>query len=75
MISTPRKTISVLDGIAFVVGIVIGVGIFRMPPLVAMNTPNEAMFLLAWLAGGLAMLIGTLCYAELAAAHPDAGGE
>jgi amino acid transporter len=75
MTSTPRKTISVLDGIAFVVGIVIGVGIFRMPPLVAMNTPNEAMFLLAWLAGGLAMLIGTLCYAELAAAHPDAGGE
>ncbi len=71
----PRKTITVLDGIAFMVGIVIGVGIFRMPPLVAMNTPNEAMFLLAWLAGGLAMLIGALCYAELAAAHPDAGGE
>ena len=75
MTSAPRKTISVLDGIAFVIGIVIGVGIFRMPPLVAMNTPSEAMFLLAWLAGGLAMLIGTLCYAELAAAHPDAGGE
>ena len=73
--SAPRKTISVLDGVAFVVGVVIGIGIFRMPPLVASNTANETMFMLAWLAGGLAMLIGALCYAELASSHPDAGGE
>ena len=73
--SAPQKTISVLDGVAFIVGVVIGIGIFRMPPLVANNTANETMFMLAWLAGGLAMLIGALCYAELAAGHPDAGGE
>lgn len=72
---TPQKTISVLDGVAFIVGVVIGIGIFRMPPLVANNTANETMFMLAWLAGGCAMLIGALCYAELAARHPDAGGE
>lgn len=71
----PRKVIGVFDGVVFVVGIVVGVGIFRMPPLVAANTPSETMFLLAWLAGGVAMLIGALCYAELASAHPDAGGE
>ncbi|HEY8581277.1 MAG TPA: amino acid permease [Beijerinckiaceae bacterium] len=71
----PSKTIGVLEGVAFVTGIVIGVGIFRMPPLVAANTPSELVFLLAWAAGGLAMLIGSLCYAELAAAYPDAGGE
>lgn len=71
----PQKTISVLDGVAFVVGVVIGIGIFRMPPLVASNTANETMFMLAWFAGGCAMLIGALCYAELASSHPDAGGE
>lgn len=71
----PQKTISVFDGVAFIVGVVIGIGIFRMPPLVASNTANETMFMLAWLAGGLAMLIGALCYAELASSHPDAGGE
>jgi len=74
-IATPRKTISVIDGVAFIVGVVIGIGIFRLPPLVANNTPNETVFMLAWLAGGLAMLIGALCYAELASSHPDAGGE
>jgi basic amino acid/polyamine antiporter, APA family len=73
--TAPQKTISVLDGVAFMVGVVIGIGIFRMPPLVANNTPNETVFMLAWLAGGLAMLIGALCYAELASSHPDAGGE
>lgn len=73
--SAPQKTISVLDGVAFIVGVVIGIGIFRMPPLVASNTANETMFMLAWLAGGAAMLIGALCYAELASSHPDAGGE
>lgn len=73
--SAPQKTISVVDGVAFIVGVVIGIGIFRMPPLVANNTASETMFMLAWLAGGFAMLIGALCYAELASSHPDAGGE
>ncbi len=73
--SAPQKTFSVLDGAAFIVGVVIGIGIFRFPPLVASNTANETMFMLAWLAGGVAMLIGALCYAELASSHPDAGGE
>ena len=74
-VAQPRKIISVTDGVAFTAGIVIGIGIFRMPPLVALNTPNETMYMMAWLAGGVAMLIGMLCYAELAAANPDAGGE
>src|SRR5690554_2570248 len=28
-----------------------------------------------WVAGGLVMLVGALCYAELGSAYPDAGGE
>jgi amino acid transporter len=31
--------------------------------------------LLAWLAGGLVSLLGALCYAELASAYPNTGGD
>jgi APA family basic amino acid/polyamine antiporter len=73
--SAPRKVLTIADAIAFFVGIVIGVGIFRTPPIVAATTGDEYLFIGAWIAGGLATLIGALCYAELAAAFPDAGGE
>lgn len=71
----PRQVISVLDAVSFFVGIVIGIGIFRFPPLVANNTPNEFWFIGAWLLGGAATLIGALCYAEIASSHPNTGGE
>jgi amino acid transporter len=71
----PLPTISVLDGVAIVVGIVVGIGIFKTPPLVAANVGSETAFILVWVLGGLAMLVGALCYAELAAAYPHPGGE
>lgn len=58
-----------------VVGLVVGAGIFRTPPLVAANVSSEWMFLSIWVAGGLIALIGALCYAELASTYPNAGGE
>lgn len=71
----PRTTISVLDGVAMVVGVVIGIGIFKTPQLVALNVGSEFAFLGLWIIGGLATLIGALVYAELAAAYPSTGGE
>lgn len=68
-------TLSVLDGIALLVGVVVGIGIFGFPPLVAQNSPNQVMYLALWLGGGVVMLIGALCYAELGSAYPDSGGE
>ncbi len=67
--------LSVVDGVAFMVGIIFGIGIFKTPPLVAANVGGEAAFVGAWLLGGIVTLAGALCYAELAAAHPDRGGE
>lgn len=64
-----------LDGVAIMVGIVIGIGIFATPSLVAANVATEFAFVATWVAGGLVTLIGALCYAELAAAYPSAGGE
>ncbi|MCC6889062.1 MAG: amino acid permease [Hyphomicrobiales bacterium] len=70
-----RGGISVLQGAAFIVGIVIGIGIFKSPQLVAQNVANETTFIALWIAGGLVTLIGALVYAEMASAHPSAGGE
>lgn len=71
----PRASLSVVDGALMMVGIIIGIGIFKTPQLVAMFSPNEWVFIGAWVAGGLATLIGALVYAELAAAYPSTGGE
>ena len=63
------------DMIAFIVGVVIGTGIFKTPSMIATNTGREDIFFLAWLAGGIISLIGALCYAELATAYPHTGGD
>jgi APA family basic amino acid/polyamine antiporter len=71
----PRPTLGVVDAMALIVGTVVGAGIFRTPPLVAANAASESAALLAWVAGGAISLIGALCYAELATAYPNAGGD
>jgi basic amino acid/polyamine antiporter, APA family len=70
-----KKTLSVLDAVALIVGIVVGVGIFKTPSLVAANTGSVLAFLLTWVLGGAISFVGALCYAELATAYPHPGGE
>lgn len=72
---SPQPALSLFDATAIIVGLVIGAGIFRLPPLVAANSPNEWVFYGLWIAGGVISLIGALCYAELASAYPNAGGD
>lgn len=69
------RGLSVWDAVAILVGVVVGIGIFGFPPLVAHNAPNGLAYMGLWVAGGLVMLAGALCYAELGSAYPDAGGE
>jgi amino acid transporter len=71
----PRASLSVTDGALMMVGIIIGIGIFKTPQLVALNVSSETWFVAAWFLGGVATLIGALVYAELAAAYPSTGGE
>lgn len=73
--ASSRAGLSVIDGVAMLAGVVIGVGIFGLPPLVAQHASSAELYVALWLAGGLVMLIGALCYGELGAAHPDQGGE
>jgi basic amino acid/polyamine antiporter, APA family len=71
----PRPSLSGIDAVATIVGIVVGAGIFKTPAIVAANTGSAMGFLLVWLAGGLISLVGAFCYAELATAFPHVGGE
>lgn len=73
--SAPRQTLRARDAVAITVGIVLGAGIFRTPSLVAGGVADGWQLMAVWAAGALIAAIGALCYAELASAHPDAGGD
>jgi APA family basic amino acid/polyamine antiporter len=73
--AAPAKTLSSWHGVSVCVGMVIGAGIFITTPLAAANLPSAAMVLGVWLFGGAMSLAGALCFAEMAAAFPDAGGD
>src|SRR5277367_1202038 len=60
---------------AISIGIVLGVGIFRVPAEVAKYLPGGPLILLAWFVGGLISLAGAFCYAELGTMFPDTGGD
>jgi amino acid transporter len=72
---TPRRQVGVWQAVSVCVGMVIGAGIFRSPSLVAANVGSDAEMLLGWAFGGVMSLVGALCFAEMAAAFPDPGGD
>src|SRR5918992_2444618 len=71
----PKRMLTTLDGAVLIVGLVLGAGIFRAPQLVAAGSSTGEVFLALWALGGFVSLVGALCYAELAATYPSAGGE
>ena len=71
----PRRQIGVWQAISVCVGMVIGAGIFKSPSLVAANVGSDLEMLLAWAFGGAMSLAGALCFAEMASAFPDPGGD
>jgi len=54
---------------------VIGAGIFKTSPMVAASLASDHALYLAWALGGVLSFVGALCFAELAAAFPHAGGD
>ncbi|HEX4628615.1 MAG TPA: amino acid permease [Gemmatimonadales bacterium] len=59
---------------ALVIGEVIGVGIFLTPASMARSLGSPVWLLVVWLVMGAMALSGALCYGELAARFPEAGG-
>jgi APA family basic amino acid/polyamine antiporter len=60
--------------LAMVVGNVIGSGIFLKPGGIARDAGDFSLIITAWIVGGVVCIFGALCFAELAAMLPRAGG-
>ncbi len=56
-VSKPKQTLSVVDAISIIVGMVVGVGIFKTPSIVASSVNSEETLILLWLLGGVASFI------------------
>jgi amino acid transporter len=69
-----RRRLNLLDATSIMLGIVIGSGIFQIPADVAQYAASAPLLLSVWLAGGLASLMGALCFAELSTRYPEHGG-
>lgn len=72
---TLRRTLGVFDGIAILIGITIGSGIFRTPKEIAGYHHSFESILLFWIVAGLFVYVGGLIYAELGSRLPNTGGE
>jgi APA family basic amino acid/polyamine antiporter len=68
------RAIGLRSAVLFVLGSVIGSGIFLTTGVMAAALPSPALLLLAWTAGGVVALTGGLTYAEMGAMYPRSGG-
>jgi APA family basic amino acid/polyamine antiporter len=69
-----KRQIGLRTATALIVGEVIAVGIFLTPAGMAKSLGSPVWLLIVWLAMGGMALCGALCYGELAARFPEAGG-
>ncbi|HWR61142.1 MAG TPA: amino acid permease [Clostridia bacterium] len=69
-----RKSVTFIEAIAIVIGMIIGSGIFLKPGIVLNNAGSPVMAILAWAAGGIVTLASALTIAEIASAIPKTGG-
>jgi APA family basic amino acid/polyamine antiporter len=71
---TERPKLKLFDLTMIVVGLVIGMGIFRTSADAANASITPGVFFIAWVAGGLIALCGALTYAEIGSRFPVTGG-
>ncbi len=71
---TLQRALGLHMATAVVVGNVIGAGIFLKPGTIAAESGNFTVIISVWLFGGLLCILGAICFAELAAMLPQAGG-
>jgi APA family basic amino acid/polyamine antiporter len=70
-----KKVLGVFDGIAILIGITIGAGIYSTPQIIAGYIGSFGPILLLWLVAGVFVFTSGLIYAELGTRMPSTGGE
>ena len=58
------RNISIGDGLALIIGLMLGVGIYQTPSIIAGAVGGEIQLYLIWLLGGFLTLCGALGYTE-----------
>jgi len=69
-----HKILGLGFGLAFAFGTMVGVGILRLPGMVAAAAGSPALIVICWCIGGLYALMGAVSVSELAAMFPEDGG-
>lgn len=69
-----KRQLGLLAAAAVVVGEIVGVGIFLTPAEMASGLGSPFGVMVVWLVVSLTAFCGALCYGELAARFPEAGG-
>ena len=69
-----HKTLTYLNGLSLIVGLIIGSGIFSSPAQVNINAGSYGASLVVWTVAGILAWTGAASYAELGGAIPLNGG-
>ncbi|KAL5022199.1 hypothetical protein ScPMuIL_001354 [Solemya velum] len=70
-----KRRLGLISGISFIVGTVIGSGIFISPKSVLMNTESVGLCMVIWVLCGVLALLTSLAYAELGTMFTQSGAD
>jgi len=69
-----QPKLGMFDLTMIIISLVIGIGIFKTPSIVAQKAGSPFVFYVAWLIGGIVSILGALTFSEIGARLPVAGG-
>src|SRR4051812_8035759 len=72
--ASEKQKLNLFDFTMIVIGLVIGMGIFRTAATSAKDAITPSVYFAAWIGGGLIALCGALTYAEIGSRYPVMGG-
>lgn len=70
-----KRELNLFSSVAYVVGIVIGSGIFITPKVILCRTGSFGASFIVWIIGGIVSMAGGLCFIELSLLIRKSGGE